>query len=617
MNSMARGGWIRRLTIWAALLGLLSCVSAATSRVALADDLKDGQRALQEGRLEDAIKAFEKSAGQGYGAGRAGVGQVWLRRRQYEKAREQFELAQKMDPVLALGYWGLAEVLRQQEKFTEAIPVFQKATDLDRKFPEAQLGLGDCLIASRQFDQGVAALSVGLKWGARWRPRFLTALGRAEESRDSLRAAGIYFTRAREEAAGDANVRRELGDFYFRRGTWALSILEHQAAMALDSSDVETHFSLGQALYYDQRYNDALDEFLWVTRSEPEFAPGHLALGNLLYLSGAADPKRYAEARSPLETYTQLRPDDPKGWSLLGRTDYYVGRKDDALAALEKAEALGDKSKEMYTVKGRIYAERKDWPNALRCFGQGEPSPRDLLLVGQMHVFQGNLERADSIYLAIIERDSTASDARFAMNERGKLVFRQKDYPGAIAAMERRIALDPGSGEAYYYIGLSHKEMKQYPEAVAALHQAASIDSLKADRHFWLGILYAQMAARPDGSMQQDTLLLARESLSRSVELDSTSKNAGVAIRQLGFYRLLQKDWLDAIPKLERAVALNDQDIQAWVWLAQAYQNSGNRSKATESYKRALALDPKQPDARKGLEILNKGGAAGPKGGAQ
>ena len=593
--------------MWLLALALAIAILPGLPSAARADDLKDGKVALQEGRLDDAIKAFEKAAAQGYAAGRAGVGQVWLRRRQYDKAREQFDQAQKMDPNLALAYWGQAEVLRGEEKCTDAIPLYQKATDLDRRFPEAQLGLGECLVATKQFDKGVAALSVGLKWGAKWQPRFLTALGRAEESRDSLRAAGIYFTRAREQAPGDPTVRRELGDFYFRRGTWALSIMEHQAAMAIDSTDLDTHFSLGQALYYDQRYNEALNEFLWVTRHDAEFAPGHLALGNLLYLSGAADPKRYVEARGPLETYTRLSPEDPKGWSLLGRTNYYIGRKDEALTQLQKAESLGDKSKEMYTVLGRFYADRKDWAKALDYFSRGDPSPRDMLLVGQMQVFQGNLAAADSIYGAIIAHDSTSSDARFAMNERGKLLVRQKDYPGTIAAMQRRIALDPNGGEAYYYIGLSYKEMKQYGDALAALRRAAAIDTAKADRFFWLGILYAQ----------QDSVPQAKQALMRSVELDSTSKNAGVAQRQLGFYRLLEKDWDGAIPRLERAVTINDQDIQAWVWLAQGYQNSGNRTKATESYKRALAIDPKQPDAVKGLEILNRGGAPGPKGGAQ
>ena len=301
------------------------------------------------------------------------------------------------------------------------------------------------------------------------------------------------------------------------------------------------------------------------------------------------------------------RPDDAKGWSLLGRTQYYLGRKDEGLAGLHKAESLGDKSKEMFTVLGRIYAERKDWAKALDYFGRGEPTPRDLLLIGQMQVFQGNLDQADSLYLSIIARDSTTGDAKFAMVEHAKILFRKKDYAGALAVLQRRIPLDPPSGEAYYYMGLCYKELRQYPEALAGLRQAASIDTGRADRFFWLGILYAQ----------QDSVAQAKQALSRTVELDSTSKNSGVAHRQLGFYRLLEKDWEGAIPKLSKAVALNDQDVQAWVWLGQAHQNAGNRSKATECYKRVLEIDPKQVDAKKGLEILNRGGAPGPKGGAQ
>ncbi|TMQ68595.1 MAG: tetratricopeptide repeat protein, partial [Candidatus Eisenbacteria bacterium] len=140
-----------------------------------ADDLKDGRAALQGGRYEDAIKAFERAAQQGDASGRAGVGLVWLRRRQYDKAWEAFQLAQKMDPNLAMAYYGQGEVLRRQEKYGEAIPLLQKANDLDRKFPEAKLALGDCLVRTHQFDKGVATLSDGLKWGSKWRPRFLVA----------------------------------------------------------------------------------------------------------------------------------------------------------------------------------------------------------------------------------------------------------------------------------------------------------------------------------------------------------------------------------------------------------------------------------------------------------
>jgi tetratricopeptide (TPR) repeat protein len=472
--------------------------------------------------------------------------------------------------------------------------MFQKATELNRKYPEAQLALGDCLVETKQYETAVKAYSEGLKWGPRWTPRFLVGLGNAEASRDSLRDAGIYFTRAREQAPDDPAVRRALGDFYFDRGTWALAILEYQASLALDTTDVELHYALGQALYYDKRYNEALTEYQTAVARDPEFAPAQLALGNLLYLSGAADPKRYDEARAPLEAYVRLQPQDPRGWSLLGRTRFSLRDRDQALEAMLKAESLGDRSKEMYTQLGRIYAERKEWNKALDAFARGEPGPKEQLIMAQMYAFTSQPARAESIYLAVVGADSTTSDARFALNELGKLRFGQKDWPGSMALFQRRIALDPNNADAYYYLGLSHKQLKQPEEAAAALERTVAIDSTKAERWFWLGVVYDELKRTPE----------ARVAFQRSVELDSTFKLRAKAYSQLGFYRLLEKDWGGSIQWLDRAVEADPADVQSWVWLGQAYQNSGNRAKAMEAYRRALQINPNQPDAVKGVKML-------------
>jgi tetratricopeptide (TPR) repeat protein len=580
------------------MLLLLTVLAAPAS----ADDLKDGRAALASGQLDKALQSFEKAAAQGLAEGRAGVGQVHLRRRNFPKATEAFQQAQKMDPNLAVAWWGQGEVLKRQEKCPEAIPFFQKATEIDRKFPDAQLALGECLVLTKQFDKGVAALQEGLKWGPKVKSRFLVALGNAEMSRDSLRDAGIYFTQAREAAPTDPGPRKALGDFYIKRAIPSLAVPEYQAAFDLDTTDIELRFALGQAFYYDRRYNEALEIFKGVVAREPEFSPGLLAMGNLLYLAGAADASRYPEALPPLEKYTKLAPEDPKGWSLLGRTLYALKRKDEAVVALEKASAMGDKSKEMFTVLGRAYADRKDWGKAIEAFNRGEPSSRDLLSVGQMYVFMGAtdttaLARADSVYLGIIEKAPGSTEAKFAINERGKLAFRRKDYAGAIKLFQERIALDPENDEAYYYIGLSYKEMKQYGEALTALRSAAALSEKKEprfDRYFWLGILYAQVDSVPQ----------ATQAFERAVQLDSTSALAGKAYRQLGFYQLLKNQWADATSLLARAVQLDEKDVQAWVWLGQGYQNAGNRSKALEAYRRALDIDPRQGEAQRGVQSL-------------
>ena len=561
-----------------------------------ADDLKDGHAALAAGNYDQALALFEKAAGQGYAAGRAGVGEVWLKRRQYAKALEAFQLAQKMDAGLPIAYYGQGEVLRRQGKCDEALPALQKATDLDKHYPEAQLAYGDCLVKQGQHEKAVAALTVGLKWGTKWRPRFLVALGNAELARDSLRDAGIYFTQAREEAPDDPVTHRALGDFYVKRGTFELAVPEYQAAVDKDSSDVELLYGLGQSMFYAQRYNDALDVYRRVVAKDPEFPPGQLALGDLLYRSGQADRKRYAEAVEPLQKYVQLAPEDPKGWSVYGRTLAQMGKRDEAMDAMNKAEQLGDTNKDMYTMRARLHIDRKEYEPALADYARGKPEPEDDLRIAQLYVINNQPQRAESLYTAIIVKDSTTSSAKFAIGELGKLRFRAKDYQNAIATFGRRIALDPENDEAYYYTGLSYKELKQYPEALTALRKAAQLAPTKADRHFWLGIVYAQV----------DSTQSAKTQFEQVVALDSaaTGKNTAIALRQLGYYDLLAKSYADATKKLSQSVAISAQDVQSWVWLGQAQQNSGDKTKACDAYRKALEIDPNQPDALKGKKTL-------------
>jgi tetratricopeptide (TPR) repeat protein len=584
-----------RFHVAIAAIAAVLAVLAANGPVR-ADDLKDARTALQAGSYDRALQLFEKAASQGYAAGKAGVGEVWLKRRQYAKAMDAYQLAQKMDAGLPAAYYGQGEVLRREGKCDQALPLLQKATELDKRYPEAQLAYGDCLMQTKQRERAVAVLSAGLKWGPKWRPRFLVALGNAEMARDSLRDAGIYFTQAREESPDDPVTHRALGDFYVKRGTFELAVPEYQTAIKSDSSDLELRFGLGQALFYAERYNEALDVYRDVVTRDPEFAPAELALGDLLYRSGAADRRRYAEAKEPLEKFVQLNPDDPKGWSVLGRTLAQLGERDAAYEAMNKAEKLGDRSKDMYTMRARLNIDRKNWDEALADYQRGHPEAEDQLRIAQLWVFKNEPARAESLYNSIIAADSTSSSAKFAIGELGKQRYRAKDYTTAIPMFRRRIALDPNNDEAYYYMGLSYKELKQYPDALSALRTAARLADSKADRHFWLGILYAQL----------DSTAGAARAFTRVVELDSagTSKNSAIAWRQLGYYDLLAKNHSDAIRKLVRASVISPQDVQTWIWLGQAYQNSGDRAKACEAYRKALEIDPNQPDALKGRKTL-------------
>ena len=147
--------------------------------------------------------------------------------------------------------------------------------------------------------------------------------------------------------------------------------------------------------------------------------------------------------------------------------------------------------------------------------------------------------------------------------------------------------------------------MTQFPEALADLRQSVALAPTKADRHFWLAVTLTQV---------KDSLDVAMTEFRATVAADSTGKNAVLAYQQIGLHDyLMKKNWNGAIDILEKANAIDPTNKQTLIWLGQAYQNAGNRAKALEFYDKVLAIDPNEPNAKKGKESLQKSGAGGTK----
>lgn len=583
------------------LLVVIATLGAASAR---ADALRDGDRAFRAGQFDRALRAYQAAAAAGRAEGEAGAGLVWLRRGRLEEAMAAFRRAEQRDERLAMAYYGQGEVLRRQGHCDEAIPPLERANGLDRRFPEALLALGRCRAATGDLAGALADFDRGTRFGRAWAPRFLVARGTAWMERDSLRQAGIDFTRAREMAPGDPAIRRAIGEFYAYRGTWALAVPELEAAVALDSTDSDTRLALGRALFFAQRYDEALGTYRALVTSDPEYAPGFLGLGDLLYRAGDADPRRLEEALAPLRRYTRLAPEDPKGWSLLGRALQRAGGGDSALSVMREAERRGDTTPELFTLMGMAYAGARRYDEALAAFAKGDPGPREYLTLAQVHDLTGHPARADSIYRLYLARDSVSAGAAFAFTQRGRLRFRDRDHTGAEAMFGRALAIDPRASDAAFYRGLSLQELGRHAEALEALRVAAGLDSMRADRWFWLGVAADHEQRKPE----------AERAFRRCAELDPGGELAATSFRQLGYYQLLREQWHGAIEDLTRATELAPRDAQAWLWLAQGLQNAGQRARAIECYRRVLGLDPHHAAALRGLKVLKApvGGTAAP-----
>ena len=77
-----------------------------------------------------------------------------------------------------------------------------------------------------------------------------------------------------------------------------------------------------------------------------------------------------------------------------------------------------------------------------------------------------------------------------------------------------------------------------------------------------------------------------------------------IALQQLGYKDLVKKSYGTAIEYLEESARRDPKQLMTWVWLGQAHQNAGNKSRAIECYRKALEIKPGEPNATKGLKML-------------
>jgi tetratricopeptide (TPR) repeat protein len=73
----------------------------------------------------------------------------------------------------------------------------------------------------------------------------------------------------------------------------------------------------------------------------------------------------------------------------------------------------------------------------------------------------------------------------------GRLRRQQKNFDGAITALDRAVAVQPASADANYLLGDSYLQIKKGSKAVGYLNEALKLDPAgKADAHLLLAALY-------------------------------------------------------------------------------------------------------------------------------
>jgi tetratricopeptide (TPR) repeat protein len=268
-----------------------------------AADLAAGNLAAAEAGFRSVLASSPNHIG---ALGNLGV--VYSRQERYADAVRVYEQALRMEPKnkhlllnLGLGFF-------KQERFDEAASRFERVLELDRTHAQARELLATCQLA----------------------------LGRAQYEAARFEEAAALLERARDNRP-TPEIRRELGKAYvsLRRNDEARA--ELKIAMEADRRDPEPPYYLGSLLVQEGEDSAAVPLLETARRLNPEFWGVYYYLGRALLAKGDD-----AAAIPLFQRAIALNPSEAAPYYNLARALKSAGRDEEARQALKRVAELKD-----------------------------------------------------------------------------------------------------------------------------------------------------------------------------------------------------------------------------------------------------------------------------------
>ena len=374
----------------------------------------------------------------------------YRQQKQYGKASEWVDktLAVQSDYAWAHNQRGL--IARDQKQYDGAIVAFEKAHELDPHEPVFANNLADCYRQQMQYGKAsewvdkTFAIDAGYPWAHNQRG----LIARDQKQYDGAIAA---FEKAHELDPREPVFPNSLADCYRQQKQYGKASEWVDKTLAVQSDYAWAHDQRGRIARDQKQYDGAIAAFEKAHELDPRepVFPNNLA-------DCYRQQKQYGKASEWVDKTLAIQSDYAWAHNQRGLIARDQKQYDGAIAALEKAHELDPKEAEF------AY-------NLADCYRQ------------QMQYGKAS-EWVDKT-LAI------QSDYAWAHNQRGLIARDQKQYDGAIAALEKAHELDPKEAEFAYNLADCYRQQMQYGKASEWVDKTLAIQSDYASAHNLRGLI--------------------------------------------------------------------------------------------------------------------------------
>jgi tetratricopeptide (TPR) repeat protein len=422
-----------------------------------------------------------------------------------DEAIRDYRRGLEINPGWGEGWWNLATLLYDGDRYSEAIPAFQKVVELVPEAGPAWNFLGLCEFETKDYANSLEHLGKGLALGDGGDPEIgrvskyhlaLLLIRSGEYDRAATLLASTFgqseMPTQIKVALALAILRVPLLPKEIDPSQDALIHATGEAASALAKNNSEKaltafssllkdypatpylHYAYGKALASAGRDEEALGQQAEEARVSPKSALPWIETSQLeLRL------QHPQEALHEVEEAVQRAPDSPASHKALGDILQALGRKEKAAEELAIAEKLApEKSRPeerialLYSNHAEARSKENEQVTAQPASDQGSNIFEELSRRAAAAQAAGNADQAMQNYQRALQLRPDWDDGRWKL---AMLHYSAGHYPEAISELKSWVERQPNFGSAWAVMGLCEFEMKDYKNALIHLQRAEEL----------------------------------------------------------------------------------------------------------------------------------------------
>ena len=245
----------------------------------------------------------------------------------------------------------------------------------------------------------------------------------------------------------------------------------HREAVEANPDDIEVYNDKGNALFYERKYDEAIEQYQKALYVDPEFVEAFYNWGNALF-----EQKKYEEAIEQYRKALEVNPDYSDAYFNWGNVLSEQKKYEEAIEQYRKAVKVNPDYSDAYYNWGNALSKQKKFEEAIEQYRKAvQVNPDDT----DAYINWGNALSEQRKYDEAIEQYRKAVDVNpddsLVYNDWGIALYEQKKYDEAMEQYRNAIGKDPDNAYAFHNIADCLQELGDFRRSKGAYKDACIV----------------------------------------------------------------------------------------------------------------------------------------------